>query len=557
MPPRHCTIDPAIHDELLRLTRGVGALRLAIADGVERLAALGGIEALGFPNVEAYAREQLGRSGRWVGDARTLNRRLGRWPALKEAFLTGRLASSKVELLARHLSRSTTPEPTPDELEAKIAQAEASTVRALRAVLGDQEHSNPTEWVTLTRRVERVDAVGFEGAIRLMNALGETTRTAAIEGVLAEALSTLMNRSDLDPALVARIAGRHPAEPLEATHPTPPTHTDIGLPPQPPQPQAQPQTPPSIALPEDPASLDLDLRNLAAELTRRDLRIGQLAQSLARFLGTNCADAYYRDVLGLAPSSMAARIALARRAEHLPRLEAALESGTIGFESATLLARIATPDTEAAWLELAIISTTKIFREHVDAAELHARADGAPLHGLLPPSPTELETARDLERQVLAAAFESSAARVSPMSVPATMPDLGKVDLRLTLPDDLAAFWCDLELLHADAGSPTDTFVAFLAHTSLDTWRGHARLPAYGEIYLRDRFRCQNPVCRSRHVTPHHIIFRAHGGSEDPTNLLSLCDRCHLDLIHAGHLEVSGQAPNSLRWKLAADVPSR
>ena len=69
-------------------------------------------------------------------------------------------------------------------------------------------------------------------------------------------------------------------------------------------------------------------------------------------------------------SSMAARVALARRVDRLPRLKEAIEAGAVGFESATLLARVATPSTEAAWLALADISTTKIFREHVDAAEL-------------------------------------------------------------------------------------------------------------------------------------------------------------------------------------------
>jgi hypothetical protein len=64
---------------------------------------------------------------------------------------------------------------------------------------------------------------------------------------------------------------------------------------------------------------------------------------------------------------MAARVALARRVDRLPRLKAAIEAGSVGFETATLLARVATPSTEAAWLRLADISTTKIFRERADA----------------------------------------------------------------------------------------------------------------------------------------------------------------------------------------------
>jgi hypothetical protein len=108
----------------------------------------------------------------------------------------------------------------------------------------------------------------------------------------------------------------------------------------------------------------------------------------------------------------------------------------------------------------------------------------------------------------------------------------GTVPLRLFLPDDLAAFWCHLEILHADAGFPMGTFVSFLVASTLDTARGMTKLPAYGDIYLRDRFRCQNPVCTSRNCTPHHIVFRSHGGGEEPSNLVWLCDRCHLSLVH-------------------------
>jgi len=137
-----------------------------------------------------------------------------------------------------------------------------------------------------------------------------------------------------------------------------------------------------------------------------------------------------------------------------------------------------------------------------------------------------------------------------PMSVSASSDDgtLGTVPLRLTLPDDLAAFWCDLEVLHADADFPMGTFIAFLVASTLDTWRGMSKLPAYGDIYLRDRFRCQSPACTSRHVTPHHIVFRSRGGGDEPSNLVSLCDRCHLSLVHGGHLTVTGLAPHALEW---------
>jgi hypothetical protein len=44
---------------------------------------------------------------------------------------------------------------------------------------------------------------------------------------------------------------------------------------------------------------------------------------------------------------------------------------------------------------------------------------------------------------------------------------------------------------------------------------------------------------------------RAHGGSDDPSNLVGLCAVHHLRAIHEGLLRVTGVAPDRLRWVLA------
>lgn len=579
-------LDPraTLHADLLRLTRGLGGLRLAIADGVDRLEALNGVLRLGFPTVDAYARERLGRSGRWLGDVRTLARRLVGLPILRDAYLAGRLSTSKAELLARHLTRRAGVVESGDEvrqLQALIL-ARTMTIRALRGHLGasgaagDEADRTRCRWVQLTRHVDRVDAVAFEGAVRLMNALGASSRTEAIEGLLAEAMTMLINRGLVGATdlidLVDRIGGSWPPvrpEPSSSppTAPVSPT-TDIG-----PTDTNLPAVNPHLIDPEVTSleGLDEALCALAAELARRDLRLGQLGLEaervgLAHVLGHESVDDFYREALGMAPSSMAARIALARRVGRLTRLEDRIHHGTIGFETATLLARVASPETENAWLALADISTVKLFREQVDAAELHARIHGLPLDRLAPPTPDQVEEARDLERKILAMvlvptermsdqaavadlAEVADLVRDSPMSV-----GVGTVRLRLTLPEDLATFWRELEAEYDDAyatpGAPS--FVAMLVASTLETWRGATRLPAYGDVYLRDRLRCQSPTCRSRNCTPHHIVFRSRGGDDAPSNLVSLCERCHLDLVHGHHLTVTGLAPDALRWEALA-----
>jgi len=46
------------------------------------------------------------------------------------------------------------------------------------------------------------------------------------------------------------------------------------------------------------------------------------------------------------------------------------------------------------------------------------------------------------------------------------------------------------------------------------------------QVLLRDNFRCQK--CNYyKHLEVHHIIPRSKGGSDDPKNLITLCQRCH------------------------------
>jgi len=92
-------------------------------------------------------------------------------------------------------------------------------------------------------------------------------------------------------------------------------------------------------------------------------------------------------------------------------------------------------------------------------------------------------------------------------------------------------------------------FVPSLVRAVLDTARTTAGKIAYADLYLRDRWHGTSPVCRSRNVTSHHVRFRSQGGGEERTNLLSLCERCHLDLVLGDKLRVSGHAPHGLTWQ--------
>jgi len=51
------------------------------------------------------------------------------------------------------------------------------------------------------------------------------------------------------------------------------------------------------------------------------------------------------------------------------------------------------------------------------------------------------------------------------------------------------------------------------------------------KVLWRDRYKCQRPRCKSTsNLQAHHIIFRSHGGSNAPSNGITLCKTCHEEL---------------------------
>lgn len=59
-------------------------------------------------------------------------------------------------------------------------------------------------------------------------------------------------------------------------------------------------------------------------------------------------------------------------------------------------------------------------------------------------------------------------------------------------------------------------------------------------ILYRDGHTCQNPSCTNKDKNPilelHHIKYRSNGGSDAPSNLITLCNKCHTPKNHKGFL---------------------
>jgi 5-methylcytosine-specific restriction endonuclease McrA len=56
-------------------------------------------------------------------------------------------------------------------------------------------------------------------------------------------------------------------------------------------------------------------------------------------------------------------------------------------------------------------------------------------------------------------------------------------------------------------------------------------------VYQRDSWKCRH--CGNRQtLDPHHVIYRSAGGSDEMSNLLTLCRHCHIDGVHGGKLRI-------------------
>ncbi len=234
-------------------------------------------------------------------------------------------------------------------------------------------------------------------------------------------------------------------------------------------------------------------------------------------------------------------------------------------QAAQLIARVATPATERAWLERATRRTFKHLREEVQAVEMATRFAGQPDRS--PPSEGHIEQMQSVERAILSGELlrrvirnlapdpdqpterdetpnEAVQISVTPEDeapdepVQISVTPGSKVTLRIRVPGDVLLHYRQLERLHGQK-LPNESFIQFLCTTFWQTWVPHlGTSDKWEQIYRRDRYRCTSPVCHQRNVTLHHVTYRANGGTDDPNNLTCPCPFCHLEGEHGGRLKI-------------------
>jgi len=543
---------PHLDTELHRLARGAGRLRLRIGQALHRLA--DGIHELGFSTLGAYALERCNRGGRWAAESRTLARRLHSLPLLTKALEAGSIGWSMAELLARHA--------TPQTEAALLQVARGRTVQAMRVALSPQDSPEPPDDDELARTLSLTVPVEEAWALEATRMMvehmdGKSTGGHFLESLLAEATISLLELTGPAEADVsAQMEAEHTAWRAQLQHL------------QHQQAEAELQSRPAVTtephpgeapdasdLPTGLEALDARIRHYSAELASRDLFFGRVAQRFLALRGWQplgfATEAHYaRERLGMSRASLRSKVSLARRTQGLDHLIDALQQGHIGFEAAQLIARIATPTTERAWLTRATRRTFKHLREEVQAIEMSTRylgeTDG------LPPSEEQLgqvEAAErailsgDLLRKVIRNLESPSNERDQPTEpdappVQISVTPTAKVTLRIRVPGDVLLHYRQLERLHRKK-LPNESFIQFLCTTFWQTWVPHLGISDKWEaIYRRDRYRCTSPVCHQRNVTLHHVEYRANGGTDAPENLTAPCAFCHLEGEHGGRLKI-------------------
>jgi len=498
---------------------------------------------------------------------------------VKRAVARGEISYSMAQVLAKAAGAK-------DDAEWLLA-ARQRTVRAMRELVKERaaeaerregtgqlsavDAMGEEERVTLTLTVDREDAWLFEAARIMVKRVAGGTLEETVEALLGEGTTSLLarvERADIVPFDEAtdeeqaqraweRELGRYREEAEVHCEGRLDARNDVeseGF---------------AVDWGGGAEQIDSELRRVAAELARRDLLLGEVAEAFWgrdgwRRLGYGTAAQYARERLGMSLSSVKAKRALARRARSMPRLREAVNGRELGFEAARLVAGVASRETVEAWVTRARVRTVKHLREEVDAAEMLGRLGIEPQRR--PPEEATIAELAAIERRVVTGAVfgadraEGAAGRDEQGQMSAVAParaggdarerSRGRVTLKFRVAAETRRYYRWLERMFQRRGPRGVTFVRYLCVALIDPWRPRERSGlAYAEVYERDGHRCTSPVCTRHDLTPHHLVFRSAGGDDTDENVTSLCVWCHLDGVHDGRLTVTPPA-SAMMWQV-------
>jgi hypothetical protein len=298
---------------------------------------------------------------------------------------------------------------------------------------------------------------------------------------------------------------------------------------------------------------------------------------------------YIERLFGYAPRLTHDKLRVAAALEGLPQLAQALREGAATWSSVRELTRVATPQTERAWLNAASGQTAHQVERLVSgrrAGDLPStpKTASAERHVLrFEVSGEVLVTFREaltkLRRDADGSLDDDAVLLLMARHVLGGPVDEGRASYQVAITvceacqrttqtgrgeavevtaEVAAMARCDAQILpHAHMGQAEHAHMgqAELARMGQPEPSHKATQtvpPAVRRAVLRrDQRRCQVPGCRhATFVDVHHIQPREEGGDHLPENLLTLCS-AHHRACHRGALSIEGSAPAALRFRHA------
>ncbi len=282
-------------------------------------------------------------------------------------------------------------------------------------------------------------------------------------------------------------------------------------------------------------------------------------------LGYHSIEQYAETRYHISPPTTRCYLATGRALQELPEINRAFGRGGLFWSQVRELVRLATPETEAEWLQWAVGRTAREI-----AAQARIRRKGE--------RPTDPARRRIHEVSFRFAARMNALQWVTwgtarekleaelgrPVSDTEMMDEAARL-LLSTRPDGSVAGRMPVNDSHYQLVAIRDreTGTATLdvdgvpfeldedENTGPEVPRDERDVPTppalRRQVLARDRFRCLS--CQGRkNLTSHHKKWRRHGGRTVLENEMTTCEDCH-SLIHAGLLVVRGTIPENLRFK--------
>jgi len=282
---------------------------------------------------------------------------------------------------------------------------------------------------------------------------------------------------------------------------------------------------------------------------------------------------FARSRLGLGARRTRERVRIGRALRSLPAIETAFAEGRLSFGRTREVTRVATPETEARWLDDGLRLPVRVLEKRVseagggsvpcdgpariswqspDVVDVRVQLPAAAwallekaMSGARTAAETPLTDAEAIEavaRAALGAMAGADPADPRRAVVLYECRDCGRTETetgRTTMeipPAQAAALAC---------GAPE---IDLATHGRAIARGGPIPNPVRRAVLLRDRMRCRAPGCGRRlWVDVHHVRHRSDGGEHSRRNCVTLCTACHTAL-HEGRLSVRGDADHDLAF---------